>query len=87
MNVDEILAALNPDIISKFKQAIELGKWADGRPLTDDQKAICLQAIIAYEAKHLPEEQRTGYVPPKNTVCSDDMEILDEEKPLNWKNK
>ncbi len=38
---------------------------ADGRKLSRDQVELCLQAVIAYEAKHLPEDQRTGYMGPQ----------------------
>ena len=65
MNIDDVLNNLNPDIIARFQTAIELGKWPDGRKLTDEQLHTCMQAVIAYEYKHLPEEDRTGYVPPK----------------------
>lgn len=44
---------------------MEIGKWADGRKLTPEQKALSLQAVIAWEMKNLPEEQRTGYMGPQ----------------------
>ena len=37
----------------------------EGRKLSRDQVELCLQAVIAYEAKHLPEDQRTGYMGPQ----------------------
>ena len=80
MNIEEIYSALTPDIYEKFKTAIEIGKWPDGKVLTDEQKTTCMQAVIAYEHKHIPEEERTGYVPPKSTPCDD----KNEEKPVKW---
>ncbi|MNJ81882.1 hypothetical protein D3C77_809250 [compost metagenome] len=41
---------------------MELGKWADGRKLTTEQKELSLQAVIAWEMQNLPEDQRTGYM-------------------------
>ena len=61
MNKD-ILAALNPDVVANLKRAIELGKWPDGRRLTDTQKETCLHAVLVWETTHLPEEERTGYI-------------------------
>lgn len=69
MDLEKILQALNPEIIEKFKDALALGKWPDGRSLSVEQKEICMQAVIAYEQKYLPEHERTGYVPPKNSAC------------------
>ncbi|MBB3104731.1 YeaC family protein [Azomonas macrocytogenes] len=53
---------ITPEIYRNLKQAVELGKWDDGRRLTPEQKELCLQAMIAWEAKNLPEEERTGYM-------------------------
>ncbi|MHC3750468.1 YeaC family protein [Stutzerimonas stutzeri] len=54
--------SITPEIYASLKQALELGKWADGRKLTPEQKEICMQAVIAWEMKSLPEEERTGYM-------------------------
>lgn len=63
MNFEDAAQQISPDIYERFKEALELGKWPDGRVLTKEQKEICLQAIIVYErAKGMPESQRTGYV-------------------------
>ena len=59
---DELIAAMTPEVCDNMRRAIETGKWADGRPLTREQRETCLQAVIAWEARNLPEEQRTGYL-------------------------
>ena len=53
---------ITPEVYENLKSAVELGKWQDGRKLTPEQRELCLQAMIAWEAKNLPEEQRTGYM-------------------------
>ena len=77
---EEMLSVLDDELIKRFKTALELGKWPDGRALTDEQKETCMNAIIVYEHKHLPEEERTGYVPPKETPCAP----KDDENPIKW---
>ncbi len=63
MNFEDVAQQISPDIYQRFKEALELGKWPDGRVLTKEQKEICLQAVIVYEAAQgVPETQRTGYV-------------------------
>jgi uncharacterized protein YeaC (DUF1315 family) len=62
---------------------MELGKWPDGRPLSDEQRAIVMQALIAWGEKHLPPEQRVGYIDRGRKAgadCDDPVEV-----PLNWK--
>lgn len=58
-----IVANLTPNIYQRLKKAVELGKWPDGRLLSEEQKEISLQAVIAYEIKqNLPESERIGYI-------------------------
>lgn len=62
MNIEQMLAVLNEDIVNRFRTAVEIGKWENGVALTAEQRATCMQAVLAWEHKHLPEEQRTGYI-------------------------
>ncbi len=62
MNVDQMMASLTPEIVARFRTAVEIGKWPNGQLLTQEQREICMQAVLAWEHKHLPEEQRTGYI-------------------------
>lgn len=92
MNVEQLLAALTPEIVARFRTAIEIGKWPDGRIVTPEQRETCMQAVVAWEFKHLPEEQRTGYIDrgtkKKDESCDshthDDSKghDPDEERPL-----
>ncbi|MGY8811583.1 MAG: YeaC family protein [Pseudomonadales bacterium] len=61
----DMLRNINPDVYAALKLAVEIGKWSDGRKLTQEQKELCLQAMIAWERDNLPEEQRTGYMGPQ----------------------
>lgn len=59
----KVAADMTPNIYQRLKSAVELGKWPDGRLLSEEQKQISLQAVIAYEIKHnLPEDQRIGFI-------------------------
>jgi uncharacterized protein len=82
-SMQDILDIMNPEIHMNLKTAVELGKWADGRRLTREQLDHCMQAIIAYEQKNLPEEMRVGYIDRtglKKTQC-DDHEHSTENDP------
>ncbi|MGM8887637.1 DUF1315 family protein, partial [Psychrobacter sp. 1U2] len=37
MDKQTILASLTPELVDKFRVAIELGKWADGTKLNAEQ--------------------------------------------------
>ena len=45
------------EVYERLKTAVELGKWPDGKPLTDEQKATSLQAVMAWQAMHLDEPE------------------------------
>jgi uncharacterized protein YeaC (DUF1315 family) len=59
-SVEQLVEAITPVIYEALKLAVELGKWPDGNRLVPEQTEYCLQAIILYEARHLPAQQRTG---------------------------
>lgn len=80
MELQKVLEALTPEIVEKFKAAIEIGKWPDGKKLTPEQMEICMQAVITFEHQFVEEQERTGYVPPKPTPCGTDS----EDAPLKW---
>ena len=92
MNIEQLIDSITPEIYENLKKAVELGKWPDGRALTDDQKESSLQAIIAYDARHKAEEDRVGYIhSKKHTHCGSDgkedpMEDVEDDspRPLNW---
>lgn len=58
----EMIQNITPDIYLSLRQSLEIGKWPDGRKLSDEQKELTMQAIIAWEIQNLPEEERTGYM-------------------------
>lgn len=85
MELEKVLEALTPEIVEKFKTAIELGKWPDGKKLTAEQMEICMQAVITYEHRFVAPDARTGYVPPKPTPCApDDSADAAQEQPITW---
>lgn len=62
----EMIANITPEIYQNLKLAVEIGKWPDGRLLSAEQRALSLQAMIAWETANLPEDQRTGYMGPQH---------------------
>lgn len=86
MDIEQALQALTPEVYEKLKLAVEIGKWSDGNKLSAEQRATCLQAVIAYDSKHKPEIERVGYIAPKkHQHCgSSTGEIAEADKPLKW---
>ncbi len=82
----QIAQQLDPLIYQRFKRALELGKWPDGRAVTKEQREICMQAVISYEEANVPEELRTGYM-QQNCRSKADLASTnrseDSEQPLN----
>ncbi len=98
MDLHKLLRSLTPQIYASLCRAIELGRWPDGRSLTAEQRALCLQAVIAYDAEHKPVSERVGYLPPKvesvaggaSAIRADDGgEAVGENagagQPLQWR--
>lgn len=61
----EVIENITPEIYQSLKLAVEIGKWPDGRKLSQEQKELSLQALIAWEMQNVPEDQRIGYMGPQ----------------------
>lgn len=55
-----LLQEITPSVYDSLRTAVEIGKWDDGSKLSSGQLENCMQAIILYEAEHIPENDRTG---------------------------
>lgn len=93
MDFQKLIESITPEIYNNLKRAVELGKWPDGSSLTAEQKKNSLQVIIAYDARHKPEEDRIGYIPPKvskepcsskNGSSQDGSNNMNDEQPIRW---
>ncbi|HLV76982.1 MAG TPA: DUF1315 family protein [Marinobacter sp.] len=84
MTYEELIERLDPNVYRNLKQAIELGKWPDGRAMSPRQREISLEAVIFYEQKHdVPEEQRVGYLDrgeKAGTACDPSVQFRKDGK-------
>lgn len=62
MDYQTLVARMDAGTCAALKRAIEIGKFPDGKRLTDEQKALCMEAVLAWELQHLPPQQRTGFI-------------------------
>lgn len=61
-NPAQLIEQIDEATYRTLKTAVELGKWDNGQRLSAEQVEYCLQAIIAWEVRNLPEHERTGYM-------------------------
>jgi len=69
-----LIDAMSAEVHQQLKTAIELGKWPNGERLSADQVELCLQAVIAWDLKNLPETERVAYLDRrklKTSHCGD----------------
>ena len=71
---DDAATRLDRPSYENLRRAVETGRWPDGRRLDDRQRAICREAVQAWELAHLPPEQRSGYVAP-GACATDDAPV------------
>lgn len=61
-DLSELLENLSPELYELLKNAIEIGKWADGSRMSREQVEQAMQIVIAYEANNVAADQRVGYI-------------------------
>jgi uncharacterized protein YeaC (DUF1315 family) len=92
MDFEKLISSMSPEINASLKRAIEIGKWPDGKKLTDEQKALCMEAVLTYEQRFVKEEERVGYIDrgskADGEMCGDTDATSNandsQEKPLKW---
>lgn len=78
-SLQALLASMTPEIHERLKSAVELGRWENGDGLTAEQKALCLQAVIAYDQAFLAPEQRVGFVDKSRKPDSRSMNEVSQD--------
>ena len=73
-------ATLDRPSYENLRRALALGRWPDGRRLDERQRQICLEAVVAWEAIHLPPEARTGHL--ERGACADTSAEPDAPTPV-----
>ncbi|TNF36383.1 MAG: DUF1315 family protein [Gammaproteobacteria bacterium] len=82
MDIEEFVNRLGQAEYAAVKQAIELGKWPDGRVLASDDRELLMRAMIAWENKHLAPDQQTGYMEQPDCPSTP---IAGHEQLLKWR--
>ena len=88
MNIEQMLAMLNPEIVDRLRTAVEIGKWPNGVALSAEQRQTCMQAVYAWEAKNLAENERSGFIDrgtkAEGEECDDDHQHHEQFKPIKF---
>jgi len=80
-SLEQLIENMTPEIYANLRSAVELGKWNDGSKLSDQQRELCMEAVILYEARNLPEAERVGAAFAQQ--CASQTE--DEVQPISIK--
>ena len=72
--INEYAKNITPSLYEKLKTAVETGKWIDGTPLTEAQKADSLQLVMAYQNEYNDQ--------PDHFTISQGGEIYMEDKKV-----
>tara|TARA_B110000503_G_scaffold20798_1_gene31484 strand:+ start:44836 stop:45102 length:267 start_codon:yes stop_codon:yes gene_type:complete len=83
MDYQQTIETMSPEIYHRLLRAVELGKWPDGKLLTDEQRTHSMQAIIAWGERHLSDRERVGFIQKKEKAgeqCD-----TSSQTPLKWR--
>lgn len=88
MDFLQLIDNITPEIHQRLRQAVEIGRWPDGTRLTQEQRETTLQAVIAYEARHLDETDRVGYIDrgskAEDEQCGSHDDMNGEPDSVRW---
>ncbi|OLQ75282.1 hypothetical protein BIT28_10140 [Photobacterium proteolyticum] len=52
MELEQLLKVMTPEVYQRITTAVEIGKWPDGTPLTQEQRDSAMQAVMIYQSRH-----------------------------------
>lgn len=84
MDYQSLVDTLSPDIVARLRQGIETGRWPDGQPVSAAQREHSLQAVIAWEQRHVPEADRVGYIDKGRKAGISPAGEANKEEQLRW---
>lgn len=82
MNFADLIKSFTPERYEALKRAVELGKWHDGRLMTQEERETSLQVLIAYDLAYKPEHERIGYVHKEKLSECDHDDKNDKAQPV-----
>ena len=62
MDYQQLVKSMTPEIYQNLKDAVERGKWPDGKAVSREQREHCMQAMIIWGEINLSENERIGFV-------------------------
>lgn len=94
MDLLNTIETMSPEMYARLQCAAETGKWPEGVAVEESQRAMALQLTMAYQARHLNNDQMltigaSGEIIEKNkrqlkaefSSAKNDEEIVACEKP------
>ena len=87
MDYQNLIARMDANTCAALRRAIEIGRFPDGRRLTDEQRALCMEAVLAWELQHLPPEQRTGYIDRGSKQDGETCDTHVHEQPFTLRDR
>lgn len=57
MDFNSLVAAMAPETYQKLVDSVATGRWADGSPLNEQQRAQSMQLVMAYQSQILKSDE------------------------------
>lgn len=78
MELNEMIAGMTEEVYQRLATAVETGKWADGVPLTPEQKENSLQLVLLWQAQHNDNPQHMSVAKGGEMVMKSKKQLKEE---------
>ncbi|MBD1581633.1 YeaC family protein [Pseudoalteromonas sp. S16_S37] len=83
MNIDNLVNSITPDVFERLQYGASTGKWPDGTPLSEAQKAQTLQLVMLYQSKVAKSDEQFTINERGEMVQKSKRELQQEFKSQN----
>ncbi len=51
MDIEQLVNTISPETYQRLMYAVETGRWPEGERLADEQRSLCMQAVMLYQSR------------------------------------
>lgn len=86
MQFDELVEGMSEAVYQRLQQAVETGKWPDGQSLSEAQRSQSQQLVMAWQARHLHQNQHLTIGPDGQIVQLSKQQLKNQFSVIPSKN-
>lgn len=80
MHAEQLIKNMDNALYLRLKEAVETGRWPDGKALTDQQRQDSMTLVMLYQARHLNQDEPFSIGKDGQMIVKSKRELRDAQQ-------